>query len=236
MTKTVAELRATKPEGRPHRTIPLCLAPHLVTEVQDLTHEHDRLNLTSTEDEQGDAADGPPQRVGGTKSSPRLKEIRARLAELLEEMAEYEGDLTIRANLTDGEWRRWMNEHPPRAEGEPGHERDQRVTAGFCDADALIDHLGAFVHQWNSEPITAADWAEVFEPVVGTADKADMAGHVVTLYESRLGFQGLRSALSLNLKRLNGSGSPATSASPTSASTAGNPDESTAASTEPDDR
>lgn len=227
MSKSIAELRANKPSSRPQRTTALCLAPHLIAEVQRLSTEHDNLGLTPTDPE----ADGPPQRVGGDEKSKRAKQIRARLEELFAEMVEYEGELTLAANLTDGEWRRWTNEHPARAEGEPGHDRDQRVTVGFCDADALIDKLGEFVHSWNSEPITAGDWAEVFEPVVASADKADLAMRVVELYESRLDFRRLRNVLSTNLTRWNGSDSPATSASATSDSTAGSPDKSSAATT-----
>lgn len=227
MTKTLADLRAVKPVGRRESTVSLCLAPHLVAEIQALTAKHDRLAPAPTSDD--DEPAGPPRRVGGAR--PEGAALRARIAELLEEMREYEGELTIRANLTDGEWRRWTNDHPARDEGEPGYDRDQRVTAGFCDADALIDALGLFVHQWNSEPTTAEDWAEVFEPSIGTADKADVASRVVGLYESRLDFQGLRSALSPILKRLNDSSSPATSGSPTGDSTVGSPESSTSTTT-----
>jgi hypothetical protein len=101
-----------------------------------------------------------------------------------------------------------------------------------CDADALIDNLGAFVHSWNGEALTAADWADIFEPVVGSGDVGEMASNVVGLYEGRLNFPQWRSALSSNLKKLNDYSSPAPSESLTSDSTAGSLDESTAASTE----
>lgn len=245
MTKTVAELRANKPTGRPLRTMSVCLKPELMAEVQALTAEHDRLLalVPAPVDEDGDEKDGPPGRMGGESpeakreradAEAQVSEIRDRLAALLDEMAEYEGEMTLRANLSDGEWRRWLNAHPARSEGEPGHERDDRVTVGFCNADALIDDLGTFVHQWNGEHITATDWAEVFEPAIGTADKATMATRIVELYESRLDFPRLRSGLSSSLKRLNDSDSRATSASPTSGSTAGSPDRSSEATTPPD--
>lgn len=247
MSKSLAELRAErteKPAGRrPTRTLTVCLAPDLLQRVRVASDECDRLQwlarpVASESDE--DTPDGPPKRVGGEDPAAKKErdEARAKLADahatlksLLAEMGDYEGEFTLRANLTDGEWRRWANEHPARGEGEPGHERDQRVTLGYCSADALIDHLGAFVHQWNSEPVSAVDWAEVFEPDVVTADKAEMATGVVALYESRLDFPRMRSSLSANLKRWSDSNSPASSASATSDSTAGSPDESTADTT-----
>lgn len=231
MTKTLAELRAEKagkPATRPQRTVTLCLAPEIMAEVTLLTAEHDRL---VTDPSPGDT-DAAPQRLAGAKKSARAKEIRARLAELSEQMSEYEGEMVLRANLTDGDWRNWTNAHPARAEGQPGYDRDQRVTLAYCDADALIDNLGAFLHTWNSEPVTAADWADWMEAQVGTAEKADMATRVIELYESRLDFQRLRTGLSRNLKRWSASDSRETSESATSDSTAGSPSESTEATTE----
>lgn len=232
--KSLADLRAQKPTGRPERSIHLCLAPELVAEAQTLTTELSNIPsfLVANDDEE---PTGPPRKLGDPEAvaaRDRAAAIRARLAEVLAEMAEHEGEMRLRANWTDGEWRRWVNEHPSREEGVAGFERDQRVTGGFCNADDLIDTLGAFVHQWNGEDLSPTDWADIFEPVVATADVAQMATLVAGLYEGRLDFPQWRNALSTNLKRLNDFSSPANSESPTSASTAGSPASDTSATTE----
>lgn len=229
--KTLAELRAQKPTGRAKSLVTLCIAPDLVAETHSLTTELGNLPAYADDDEVA----GPPQKLGDQSAvvaRQRAAQIRARLGELLEEMAEYEGNLWICANLTDGEWRRWVNEHPARGEDDPGYDRDLRVTSGVCNADDLIDNLGKFVHEWNGEPVTAEDWADIFEPVVGSGDLAEIASKVVYLYEGRLNFPQWRAALSTSLKKLNDYSSPAPSESPTSDSTDGSPDLFTAATTE----
>lgn len=208
MVKSIAELRATPVEERVDRVtrpFTLYLAPaRLKTELDALMVEHDEAALLAAEEKaRAEAGDGPKQRAGGTAT--KVKKIRARLAELHAEMSEYLGTMTLRANLDDGQWRRWVNEHPARGEDDPGYERDQRIAAGYCDADALIDNLGAFVHQWEGEPCTAADWAELFEAAALTSEKAGMATKVVEMYESRPDFSRLLSNLSSSLERLNGS-------------------------------
>lgn len=225
--KTLADLRADKPIGRPERSVTLCLAPHLIAETQALTTELQNLPSFEPADPEGDPT-GPPRKLGDPASARAREQaavIRGRLAEVLEQMAEHEGEMRVRANLTDGEWRRWVNEHPPRDEGQAGYERDQRVAGGVCDADALIDNLGTFAHAWNGDDLTEGDWAEIFEPVVASGDLAEMANGVIGLYEGRLNFPQWRSALSTNLKRLNDSTSPRDSGSATSDSTAGSPAE-----------
>lgn len=248
MTKSLADLLAEASSGavdnRRTDRAEVCLKPELVDKARDLTVEHDRLLMdislpAESKDDESDEEDGPPKRVGGEKRVEhphldRMEEIRDELAALNELMAEYIGVIVLRANLSDGEWRRWANEHPARTGEQPGHERDDRVTLGYCNADDLMDNLGLFVHEWNGEPLTAEAWDKVFEPAIGTADKADLALRVVSFYESRLGFQRLRSDLSSSLKRLHASSSPANSASATSDSTAGSPAESIAATTLPE--
>lgn len=220
MSRSLAELRSAGAPTRPERAKNLCLAPHLVAEVQALSEE--LANLASR----------PGPKRAGEGEPPRAAEIRERLAVLLEEMAEHEGELRLRANLTDGEWRRWCNDNPPRAEGDPGRERDDRVAWGLCNADTLLDNLHLFVQSWEGEPLSEADWREVIEPRTATADKAEMAQMVVAMYENPLDFRQWRSALQSNLKRLSDSASPEPSESPTSGSTAGSRDGSTEASTE----
>lgn len=202
MPKTLAELRTGKPAPRPERAYTLCLAPNLVAEVQMLTEELADLPDAAA-DEDGERK-GPPRRMGEGEN-PRAAEIRARLAELLDEMADYEGELRLRATKSDGEWRQWVNEHPARGEDEPGHRRDLEVTFGYCNADALIDDLGTYAHAWNGEPLTEGDWA-LFD--VGNADKKKLATLVAHMYESDLNLPKWRSALSASLRTGNASPLP----------------------------
>lgn len=216
MPKSLADLRAAPPQTRPERSVTLCLAPALIGEVQSLSEELSRLQRTPDED------GGPPRRAAEPESG-RSSEIRVRLADLVDEMAEHEGEMRLRANKTDGEWRNWVNAHPARDEGQPGYDRDMRVARGICNADDLIDDLAAYTHAWNGELLAPGDFTAIFEPTVATADKQMMAEAVVAMYESRLDFSRLRTSLSADLQRLSGLSSPATSDSPTSGSTDGNP-------------
>lgn len=199
MPKSLADLRAQKRSARPERSYTACLAPDLIAEVQALTEELDRLPQASVADEEGERS-GPPRRQGQGEH-PRATEIRERMGELLEQMADYEGELRLRATKTDGEWRQWVNEHPARDEDEAGHKRDLEVTFGYCNADALIDDLAAYAVAWNGEPLEAGDW-DVLS--VANADKKKIANLVVAMYESDLSLPKWRSALSTSLRSATG--------------------------------
>lgn len=227
--KSLAEMRAEMAERpqprRPECSLTLFLAPDLVAESQRLEAEAESIAAT---------ANGPRRQAEGP--DPRLAEIRDRLIAVYEEMAKHEGEMHLRANLDDGEWRRWCNAHPAREEGEPGYERDQRVTYGFCSADDLLDNLAPFMQSWNGEPLGDTDWTELIEPNTYPGDKAEMARKIVEMYEgSSANFRQRRNVLLGSLKRLNGSALLGTSGSATSDSTAGSPDESSEGSIETDD-
>lgn len=226
MAKSLADLRSTPPTERPQRSVgPICLRPDLVARVQALTAELDELPEPEPprQRKMSEAkAPEPPQH-------PRAVEIRAELDALLAEMAEHEGEMVVRATLTDGEWRRWVDAHPPRPEGESGHDRDFRATGGICNADALIDVLGSFAHAWNGEELDEGDWAAVFEPVILSGDKVELARAVVTMYEGRTDFRQWRSVLSAGLRKWDGSASRETSGSAASDSTAGSREASSVA-------
>ena len=225
MPKSLADLRAEKRTTRPERSYTACLAPELIAEVQALTEELDRLPQASVvEDEE---RQGPPRRTGQGEN-PRAAEIKSRLAELLDQMAEYEGELRIRATKTDGEWRQWVNEHPARDEGEAGHKRDLEVTYGYCNADALIDDLGTYAVGWNGETLDEGDWAMLG---VANADKKRIATAVASLYESGLDLPKWRSALSASLRSESDLLSRAASASPQGDSSAGSPKNDTSTTT-----
>jgi hypothetical protein len=193
--------------------------------VQALSDELSNLPAASPADEGGDTV---PRRVGQGEH-PRVGEIRARLAELLDEMAEHEGELRLRAS-SDGDWRRWVNAHPARDEGQPGHFRDEEVAFGYCNADDLIDSLGTYAHSWNGELLAPDDWAMLAENV-GGPDLKQAATAVVAMHESRLDFRQWRSGLSESLRKSNGSDSPAPSKSAPADSTGGSRRKSSAATT-----
>jgi hypothetical protein len=229
MPKTLADLRAAKTTSRPERAYTACLAQHLVAEVGSLTDELASVEARSrrSDDDEDDA--GPKKRLAGP---PRVEEIKARLAEILDEMAEHEGELRIRA-VEDGEWRRWTNEHPARDEDEPGHQRDQTVAYGYCNADDLIDDLATYAHSWNGEELTGDDWSLISDRL-SPADKKQIASLVVSMHESDVSIPKWRSALSANLANGRDSSSRNDSESPTADSTAGSrlSDTSTSAPTE----
>jgi hypothetical protein len=224
MAKSLAELRSAPPTERRTGSVRLCLRPDLVSRVQELTGELAELSEPEFTRPRKMMESAPPEH-------PRAIEIKGELDGVLAEIEDHEGEVVVRANLDDGEWRRWVDAHPPRPEGEPGHDRDRRITGGLANADALIDTLGTFAYTWNSEPLAEGDWASVFEPVVSTGDKAEMARTVVTLYEGRTDFRQWRSALSTGLRKLGDSASPGPSESATSGSTDGNPAPSSEATT-----
>jgi hypothetical protein len=100
-----------------------------------------------------------PRKIGdSTTLTPRMVEIRERLAELRDLMGEYEGELTIRATKTDGEWEQWRIAHPARDEDEPGHKDDLMLTGGCCNADDLIADLATYVVAWKGEPLESGDF------------------------------------------------------------------------------
>lgn len=230
MTKSLAELRANRPKRLAESSITVCLAPDLVAEMESLGNELGNLTILPV-DEDGDPQ-GPPPRLVGRPEDPRAVEIRERMGELLQEIADNEGEFRMRAVKTDGEWRLWCNANPSRSEGEPGFERDLRVAAGHCNADALIDDLGTYVVAWNGDPLEGSDWDDVFKASVGLPDKAQMASAVVSMYEVRLDFPQWRSSLSANLRKWSDFASPTPSESPTSDSTDGSPEPSRSESTE----
>lgn len=232
MTKSLADLRASRPKRLAESSITVCLAPDLVAEMQSLGNELANITLAPVDDD-GDRK-GPPTRLGGEREDPRANEIREKMAALLVEIADNEGEFRLRATKTDGEWRRWCNANPPRKEDEPGYERDLRVAAGHCNSDALIDDLSSYVVGWNGDDLEGSDWVDVFATSVGLPDKAQMASAIVSMYEVRLDFPQWRSNLSAGLKKWSDLESLSTLASVTSASTDGSPAPSNAATTSTD--
>lgn len=229
MSGTLADLRKAPPPTRPERSVTVCLAPHLVAEIQKLSEELGLLPPEPVSLDSEDETEGRKKRQGEGRNT-RAAQIDARLAELFEEMAEAEGELRVRA-ITDGDWRLWVDEHPPRPEGQPGHQRDEEVTFGVCNADALIEDLGRYAYTWNGDRLAEGDWAEHLQPRLSSPDLKLLATTVVSMHESRLDFREWRSFLSVGLSRSRGSVWPATSTSAPDDSTAGSPEPSNEGST-----
>ena len=233
-TRSLSDLRNEPPSSRPERALTISLRPDVVGRIHALNPELGTLPEPEPAPEpkrvrnmaqKTDPADEVPL------EHPRATEIRAEMADLIEVGRVNEGTLTVRANKSDGEWRNWVNAHPARAEDEPGHEYDQRLGAGIVNVDDLIDDLAAYAHAWNGEELQPGDWAGIFDPTIGEAQKGEVAEVVVSMYERRLDFRQWRSGLSTSLQRWRDSVSPESSASPPSDSTDGNPAPSSEATT-----
>lgn len=197
MSKTIAEIRAAKRVARPERTLTICLAPDLVAEVQALVEELETLDISDQLDSDG-RPEGPPSRMGDG-DDPRADEIRARLREALAEMSEWEGELRLRA-VEDGQWRRWVNEHPARAEGEVGYVTDIEVARGYCNADDLLDELGPYAFAWDGEPLAEGDW-DTIAASVARPDKKRIATAVVAMHEQVMDIPKWGRTLSATLGR-----------------------------------
>jgi hypothetical protein len=158
------------------RAYALCIRRDLVAEVDRLT---DELTNLPAREMQGDPDIQPPARMGGQSLDDRAREIRQRLGELFAEIEAHTGDLLIRA-VQDGEWRRFVNEHPARE----GNARDEQVTYGICDADALIDDLGRWVKAWEGDPLAPEEWASLFAPKAAGGDLKTIASLIVQMQEA----------------------------------------------------
>ena len=130
-----------------------------------------------------------------------------RIESLIGEVAANEGELRVRAT-SDGEWRRWVDAHPPRVEGETGYRRDVDVAGGYCNADALIDDLGLWASSWDGEPLSDGDWANVLAPSIDGARLAKVATSIVEMHVIAVDFTQVRTGLSASLNRLRVSVSP----------------------------
>lgn len=227
MGKSLADLRSAPPASRPERAITICLAPHLVAEVQILTEELETLPFNEASD---DDAPGPPRKMGESGTNPRAAEIRERLAELLEEMSEHEGELRVRAS-EDGAWRRWVDAHPPRPEDQPGHRRDQEVAGGYCNADDLIDDLATYAFSWDGDPLGEGDWSRIFADSVGGADKKRIATAIVTMQERGMDLGKWRMGLQSTLRAWRADDSLAASAVRPASTSAESPQSDTSTTT-----
>lgn len=226
---SLSEMRTNPPKSRLERSFDVVLDAELVRKVADLTRAAAELA-------------GSPKPADRAAYAAALDELEA-LAPQLEDAS---GTLVLRANLSSGQWRNFVDQHPARPEGETGHDRDQRRTFGLVDSDALIDHLDLFAHTWDGEELKptvrdkddevleAGDFDALLRDNIAPGDLLEMATAVTLMYETSPDFGEWRTALSSGLAKLRGSAEPASSGSPRSDSTDGNPSPSPEGSTETD--
>lgn len=186
MPKSLAEMRQSTKVGRPRRSYQVCLAGSLMAEMQSLTNELADL-ATRTTGSEGEAK--PPKRVASPEAA-RIAELRARMTELDEEMAEHTGEVMLEG-IDDGEWDRWTDEHPAHEPGTKGYPRDMRVTGGICDAEALIADLPRYIVEWNGEPVDEEERKFLFGAIAG-GDKKEMAQLVIVMHETAVDLPKLR--------------------------------------------
>ena len=182
---TLAELRAqTGPQPLPRSTVLVTLVEgqHLLAESETLAEE--LLDLTrqaSRTDKDGDRT-GPPRKAGERASlPPRADEIKTRQTAILDDLADYQGELGL-CGITGGDWQRFKDENPPRE----GNTADGHLAKGHCDSSALFRALGRFVSAWNGEAVAAQAWDEWLGERITYADRRDLVAEIVDMHETRL--------------------------------------------------
>jgi hypothetical protein len=190
MSKSIAEMRASRSTPRrPERTMEMCLAQDVAGEIASLLRRRNELATEVRLNEDGQAVhpDGSPAKAAEGGTSPEVAEINDRLRVLYAEMNEHTGELTLRG-IDAGDWRRWVDEHPARIDGQDNNGRpidhpfDADVAYGFCNATDLLARLGDFVVSWNGEPVSREDWDFLRANAVG-GDLKQAARLVVQMHE-----------------------------------------------------
>lgn len=180
---TLAELRArtgAKPRPRATRRVTLVEGQHLLDESRRL---HEQLvDLIASQPGNADDPErtGPPRKAGA-KSDPRIAEIEAAQASLLERLAEHQGEIGL-TGLDGGAWQRWKDLHPPRED----NRADMTLTGGLCDSSSLFDDLGTFVTSWNGEQVAEGDWDGWLAESITYADRRDLVTAVVAMHEENV--------------------------------------------------
>ncbi|WP_300680761.1 hypothetical protein [Nocardioides sp.] len=169
--KSLTDLMSEQSTGRPRTT-----RRTAVGKGQDYVVEAGLL----IEQLQQTRAQAGPKPIGGTVQSPEETELRARLGEVTDLMAEYEADLTIEATRSDGDWVQWRLKHPARDQDQPGYDDDIEITQGYCNSEALIEDLERYVVAYEGEPIVPGAFAALN---LQRPSKKVLAGLVVGLYE-----------------------------------------------------
>lgn len=177
MSQTIAQMRAKGSPKRAETRKELCLAPHLISEVQRIQNEWQQIAAGLPSKSDDEEKDGPPRRLGQASTDPRLKPLEERLAELHAEMREESGVLILRA-IDGGEWLRWRSAHPARKD----NRVDEEIGYGLINAEALANDLFQFVGSFNDEPVDVDDWAYVLG-AAAPGDISDIVKVVIQMHE-----------------------------------------------------
>lgn len=193
---TLAELRAQSgPQPLPRKTVSVTLvegqhllaeSEALMLESQDLVREETRLKEQASRTNSDGDQSGPPRKAGEgadvgrrlAEIEARFKEIRARLDALVDEMADYQGEVTL-TGITGGQWELFKSDNPIRE----GNRNDLVFASGACDSSALFAALGRFVTAWDGDPVAEGEWDKMLAERITYADRRDLVTAVVKMHE-----------------------------------------------------
>lgn len=185
MAPTLAELRAQsgpKPLPRYTKVVTLVEGQHLLAESEALADELRSISTDAVRFDADGERTGPPRKAGeGSELPPRADAIRARQAAILDDLAEFQGEVGL-TGVEGGEWQRFKDDHPPR----DGHQQDLRLTGGRCHSGAVFAALGRFVSSWNGEDVAETDWDTWLAERITYADRREMITTVVKMHEDGL--------------------------------------------------
>lgn len=193
MPKSIDELENDPNLSLPEFTYSLCVNGKLFARLQQLQNELGERQIEAIRDqaaqvsEDGEVKGPPPRLAQRTGETPRMREIRAEIAALWDEMAEYTGELRLRL-MPPGAWQQWVDEHPPRDK----NTRDAEVAYGRCDADALIADIAEFAIAWNDVPLKHGKFDSVLRPKAVFADLKGIARLIVSMHEHGVDLPKLR--------------------------------------------
>lgn len=182
---TLAELRAQagpQPLPRAHKVVTLIEGQHLLARSKRLDEELlDLAAQASRTDAEGERT-GPPRKAGeGADLGPRAEEIRTEQTELLNDLANFQGEVGLRG-LSGGEWQRFKDDHPPRED----NTADVRLAGAMCNSSDLFAALGRFVASWNGDDVAPDDWDKWLAERIIYADRRDLVTEVVKMHEDGL--------------------------------------------------
>lgn len=185
MPKSLAELRAQSgppPLPRATKVVTLIEGQHLLAETEQLSDELLMIANQATRTDADGERTGPPRKAGeGASLPPRVEEIQARQAEILDELADFQGEVTLKG-ITGGEWQRFKDENPPRED----NPQDLNFTGGACNASAVFAALTRFVSGWNGTDLAPGDWDNWLAERITYADRRDLVAVIVKMHEDGL--------------------------------------------------
>ena len=183
---TLAELRAEPvKDDRPKATVTVTLleGQHLLEEARKLDDERVDLLVQAKRRKQAaeDGKAGPVKPAEGGGAADRLEEIQARHAELQDQLAAFQGEVSL-VGFKPGEWQRYKDDHPPR-----DASRDDKVVAsGWCNATDLLNDLARFVTAWDGDTLLEGEWDGSISTKVTPADFPELVREVVAMHQSRI--------------------------------------------------